>query len=317
MSSFRNAPRFCPSILILATPADVEGMWECQGLNGDEFMVPDTNLRTMAHPIQRNDNNGAGVYAMVIDNVAAQGYRIDHVEGVVEFEDGESKPLKEFVETAVRVDDQGRTICSFMDPLHEQHQACRERNAYAHILDIQETIAAARQKGFTPEVGMYDIITSGLEDHVSFFERMQAAMAPSWSDDAIESLERTGAPAQTWTEIKDHPGYTNDQVRVMFRNLMEPYIGEFPVERVKMIAAEPGSDLCSFIELALPRLASNEPFRAPNLIVDYETSEVEVFGDEHVGAIVFSDVMGVYAYAWPKQPGHELDADLGDGAPAP
>ena len=302
MPSFRNAPKAKPAVLVVATPSDAPGMWDCTAGEEDVFPISDELLRKFGHPIHRADNNGEGFYALALDGQEPVAYSIDHDAQIVEFENGETKPLKDFITGSVRVDKDGKTVCSFVEPLHVQYSICKEANAIAHLADVQQTVAHARGQGFSPNVGMYDIIVSGLEDEIPFFERMRAAMAPSWSEEAIAALERTGAPAHAWGEIKDHPHYTHEAVRVMFRDLMGPYIGAFPIERVKTIAGPPGANVEGLLELAFPRTATNAPFRAPNIMPGYETSDVAVFGDEHVEVIVFSDPVGVYAYAWPRQP---------------
>lgn len=314
MPNFRNAPKCRPAMLISAEPGDEARTWDVETRDGDRFVLQDVDLRRLGHPLQRADN-GAGIYALVSENKAPTGYVIDHREKMVALESGETMPLKAFLEGMVRVGLDGSTICAFIEPVHVQQQVLKEAGTkgLAHRYDLQESIDFMREQGFTTSVGMYDIVSAGLEDETPFMQRMMAATAPSWSDAALGAISAMPIPPQAWMEIKDHPHYNIDQVRAMFRQLMEPYIGTFPMERVKLVAAPPGTDLAVLVAEGIPHVGTNEPFRAGNIIVGYETSGVEHFEGDDVEAIVFSDAGGSYAYAWPRQPKPEPE----NGAPTP
>lgn len=317
MPNFRNAPKARPSLLIAVDPGDLPRTWDVETEDGDHFVLQDVDLRRLGHPLQRADN-GAGLYALVSETKPAMAYAIDHRERTVALEDGTTMPIEDFLRTMVRVKSDGCTICAFIEPFHVQQQACLEAGAegMVHRYDLQASIDFAREGGFREDVGMFDIVVSGLADETPFLQRMQNAMSPSWTPAALDTMSRMAIPPHAWREIKDHPNYNLDQVRAMFRNLMEPYIGAFPIERVKMVVAPPGAvDLAVLIGEGIPHVATREPFRAANIMIGYETSAVEHFEGDDVEAIVFSDPSGSYAYAWPRQP--KPDVDPAPGGPAP
>lgn len=302
MPDFRHRPKAIAGKFAMVAPQMGDGTWAYQTEEGETFRVSNEYFRQHAVVIDRNDD-GSGIYAMASDEQPARRYVLDHGAELVHFDDGTTFPIKEFLYSFIRVDDEGKPICAFVQPFHVQYEILRENGNLLHKHDLEEMVEKSRENGFNPGAGMYDIVTSGLEgDDKSFMDRMQSAMAPVWPNPSLDLIEATGLPLNIFQEIKDAPEYTQEAFRVLFETLMEPYIGEFPIERVKRVHLPEEYDLEGMIGGVLDRIATNAPFEVPNIIRGYQTSEVAHFGNDHIEAIVFSDAGGKYAYIWPTQP---------------
>jgi len=250
------------------------------------------------------DEAGNGLYA-VPDPLRKEARRflVDHKEGIVHVENGERPvPINDFIKHALRADSEGKPICSFMQPLHEQRQLCEGRtDGDLHLHDISAFAEAKRTSeavGDRIDAGLYDIVTSGLDDGLDFMEIMRKVTDASGKPVHETTALRMHMPAP-WHEIREFPQYMLAPIRALFGSYMEERLGEFPIERVSRLQAPVGFPLSLHFENFSEIVSEDDPFEGGNIIPGYRTSPVIHFRGEGFDAIVFSDFAGTYAYAWP------------------
>jgi len=314
MPNFKYSPHCIRTRLAVLEPALMAGngvgMWSGKTDEGP-IDITAGELRERGHAIQVTDG-GAGFYAIRETDAPTLQYDIDWTTETVSLSDGTEMPLEAFREGAVRATPEGKILCSFLLPLHEQHRICREAGTGGrlHNQDLAAFATHSRAEGFTPETGMYDIVTSEMPDKLSDMEAMMAAGARAVTETApiFARLEEMGIPRQAWVKLSSVPQFGIEQVRATYRALMEPYIGDIPIEDVSMIIADEAI-LTACLDAAADKLTINEPFTGGNIIPDYRTSPVRHYVSEGMEAIVFTDPMGAYAYTWAPGPKPEAEPD--------
>lgn len=253
------------------------------------------------------NEDGSGLYA-VIDETRTDGARrfvINYETETVHIENGgRSISITDFFANAVRTDRNGRAICSFMQPLYEQYSICQEKSAEtSHLLDISES-ASKRRASETPvhrmDANLYDMVTSGMDDNMSFVELMARISAKG--KPTYETMGLSEMVEGEWAEIRDFPSMMIAPIRAIFGHYMNDLIGDFPFERVSRLHMPVGTDLAMLLEEHAEIVSVDVPFEGGNMIPGYKTSDVAHFRGENFEAIVFSDMMGTYAYAWQPEP---------------
>lgn len=302
---FKHCPSFAfADHALLELQAD--GTWS--GVDGDGIKVGFTDGQMAGALPLSVDQGGKGLYA-VMDGLRGgeiRRFSPDYANGIVHVE-GAGRPMaaEEFFRNAVRTDRDGKAVCSFLQPLHEQYSLCREvPGGDAHCMDIADAAEARRNSETAAEkvnVGLYDAVSSGISDGLTFMELIGKVTARSGRPvhDCFGLAETL--PGQ-WAEIREFPQYMMGAVRALFGSYMDERIGGFPLERVSRLHAEPGTPLAMKIEEIAELVSSDEPFDGGNVVRGYRTSPVGHYRGEGFDAIVFSDFAGTYAYAWPTPP---------------
>lgn len=312
---FSHRPTFAFAGHALLRMAE-DGRWEGIDSDGVEVVHSDDEM-ARAIPVVV-DGDGQGLYA-IPDEVRTESRRfnVDREKGLVHIEGG-ARPLsfKEFAGNAVRTDKDGKPICSFLHPLHEQYSLCREaKGGDMHCMDIADEADAIRKSenvGDQIEAGLYDAVASGLTDGMGFMDLM-ARVTARGGRPVHERFGLSEALPGQWAEIREFPQYMIDGVRALFGSYMDERIGEFPLERISRLHAPPGAPVAEMLDGVAEFVAADEPFDGGNIIRGYRTSPVARYKGDGFEAIVFSDMAGTYAYAWPDRPEPEARPAPGMG----
>lgn len=282
-----------------------DGRWHGVDADGIEVSYLDAVVsRALAVAV---NGDGQGLYALPDPARGGESRRFvaDRGKGVVHVEGGgRPLPSAEFKKFAVRADQDGKPICSFLQPLHEQYSLCREaKGGDIHCLDIADEAEAMRTSekvGDRVDAGLYDAVSSGLTDGMDFMELM-ARVTARGGKPVHERFGLDKALPGQWAEIRQFPQYMIDGVRALFGTYMEDRIGEFPLERISRLHAPPGAPVAEMLDEVADFVSADEPFDGGNVIRGYRTSPVARYRGNGFEAIVFSDMAGTYAYAWPDR----------------
>lgn len=300
--NFKHCPSFIYADVALLSLQE-DGNWA--GVDADGVNVRFSEARMRASTPVATDGNGDGLYAVVDDLRAGESFRfvIDRATDLVHVENSERPiPYETFVRCAMRADDDGKPICSFLIPLHEQYSLCRERpGGDKHcmaIADEAEALRATNKVGDLINVGLYDAVSSGITDGLSFVELMQKVTAKGGRPVHEKYGLDEALPGQ-WAEIRAFPQYMMGPIRALFGSYMDERIGDFPLERISRLHAPRGAPIAMYLDEVAELVSVDEPFDGGNVIRNYRTSEVAHYRGNGYDAIVFSDMAGTYAYAWP------------------
>lgn len=299
---FRNCPSFAFADHALLSMQE-DGAWA--GVDADGVAVTYTVAQMAGAVHIAVDGNGDGLFA-VMDGVRGgetARFIVDRAKAAVHIENApRPMPFEQFVQNAVRTDADGKAICSFIQPLHEQYSLCRERRGgEAHCMDIADQAEAMRQEASVPELvdlGLYDAVSSGISDGLTFVELMQNVTARGGKPVHERFGLEEALPGQ-WAEIREFPQYMMGPIRALFGSYMDERIGEFPLERVSRMHASLGRPVAMHLEEIAELVSVDEPFEGGNVIQNYRTSPVGHYRGDGFDAIVFSDMAGTYVYAWP------------------
>jgi len=305
---FRHCPAFAFADHAVVSQQQ-DGSWA--GVDADGVPVSYSADEMDGAVAMLDDGNGRGLFA-VPDAVRAgeiRRFSIDHAAGVVHIEGAaRAMPMRQFFRHAVRVDPQGKPVCSFMQPLHEQYSLCRDRQGCeSHCMDVADLAENMRRSDKVADLidaGLYDAVASGLDDGMSFMDVMARVTArggrPVHETFGLEDV----LPGQ-WNEIREFPQYMMAPIRALFGTYMEERIGDFPLERISRLHAPAGTPLAMHVEAVAELVSTDEPFEGGNIIRGYRTSPVGHYRGDGFDVIVFSDMAGTYAYAWPTPPAPE------------
>lgn len=309
--NFAGCSKFVFSDLVVLRQKN-NGDWEGSYVEGDTVQYSNEQLNNAICIIPDNEE-GIGMWAVrdPFRNDAIR-YSIDFNEKVVHIEGGSRPmPLEEFQKSAIRVTDDGKSLCSFMQTLNDQYAACHGvAGAEMHIMDIGMTAQQLRDSDKVEDkynVGMFDIVSSDLRDGLSFMDLMakiNSKNAPTYESLGLKDLYSDHHDGR-WFEIREHPQFMVEQIRALFGSYMDNLLDGFPIERVSCLQLPAGQPLAMFIEEHADLVSQDAPFEGGNIIPGYRTSPVGHYRgyndekDEHFDVIVFSDFMGTYAYAWP------------------
>lgn len=299
---FKHRPTFAFATHALIEMAG-DGRWRGVDADGVETAYSDDEVgRAVA---VATDGEGRGLYAIPDEARMGENRRfiIDRDKGVVHIEGAaRALPVDEFMKCAVRTDRDGKPVCSFLHPLHEQYALCRgAKGGEAHCMDVADEAEAIRNTGKVGDMvnaGLYDAVASGLSDGMGFMDLM-ARVTARGGRPVHERFGLGEALPGHWAEIREFPQYMIDGVRALFGNYMDGLIGEFPLERISRLHAPPGAPVAELLDGIADFVAADEPFDGGNVIRGYRTSPVARYRGEGFEAIVFSDMAGTYAYAWP------------------
>lgn len=315
---FRHCPSFAfADHAVLLQRQD--GSWGGVDADGVPATYSDEEMAAAVTLLDYGDGKGLFAVPDATRGGETRRFKIDHAAGLVHIEGAaRSMPMNQFFRHAVRVDPQGIPVCSFMQPLHEQYLLCRERpGCESHCFDIADLAEAMRKSEAVSDlidVGLYDVVSSGLDDGMPFMEVMARVTARSGRP-VHETFGLDRALPGDWAEIREFPQYMMAPIRALFGSYMQERIGEFPLERVSRLHAPPGTPLAMRLEAIAELVSTDEPFDGGNVIRGYRTSPVAHYRGDGFDAIVFSDMAGTYAYAWPTQPGPVAGPSIPEARP--
>lgn len=298
---FSNSPFFRFSSHVLARPGG-DGRWDAVDEEGLGSRIDESDFAGALELAAAED--GTGLYAIVDPSSPARKFRADYASGKVHVEDGgRTMDVGEFAKHAVRTGSDGTPICSMRQPLHVQYEKCREAGDMAHCLDVADMADAMRKSAHVPDqvgAGMYDIVSSGIDDGLSFMELM--ARVTARGDRAVHEGTALGTafPGGRWAQIRDFPQYMMAPVRALFGSYMEEIAGEYPLEKVSRLHAPPGAPVAAMLDAVAEFVEEDPPFEGGNIVPGYRTSPVARYRGEGFECIVFTDMAGTYVYAWPS-----------------
>ena len=311
MPSFKASPHAVIGNICEVVASDFRGnvveAYNVTGFGiGSARMTP-KDLRDRSRSLLR-DEAGNGLYVVKPEGEKPRRFEIDYKSGVVDFDDGSQIDIELFMHQGLRTDADGKILCALSEPLVTQFESLKEAGSKAalHLHDLAALAAIRREETLSTEIGMYDIAASGLEDEVdimtSFENRSRAETAYQVAPTLFDAMAENGLPPQAWIECHAHPHFGMEQVRSLFRQLLGPFTQDFPVERVMMVAAPSAEMIIDILDASADLIETHEPFTAPNIMPGYATSEVRRYRRDGAEVVVFSDIGGAYAYAWPIQP---------------
>lgn len=307
---FATAPRCILSALTYVAP--VEGGWQTVNDGGDRGELSDADLHRRCVAVNAADN-GEGIYSVVaaseLPNV--RRFVLNGHEKTVSLEGFEEDiAIDEFRKMAVRADAEGRIICSMAETLVAQMDKCREagadRNA-DHLMDIRETAQSYANSEDEYELydhHSYDLETSGLTDGLGYIDLLTKITRIGHADGPVHERFGLEQALPGWQEVRGLHGYMKTQIRHAFDAFMRDLLGEFPDDRVSMIARPRGVQISEALEEAGFALEGMlPPFDGGNMIPGYRTSDVGFHRANGVDVVVFTDFIGTYAYSWPTEEG--------------
>lgn len=290
------------------------GRWSGVDLDGASVSYSDSQMQDSYEV--RAFENGEGVY-VVKDPLRPDpvSYEMDYENLTVQIESEEEGSNADmhydyFRKHALRVDQNGKIICPLSDPLHVQKALCEERGGeYDHLLDIQQladVLHNSDEIGKRTEGSMYYLVTSGIDDGLSFLDVMKkvtdASFIPVHKRPGLNDLDMFH-----WHEIRTLPTFMQGSVRGVFNHLMGDLIDDVPIEQVSLLpfpheAEEEITTALRELTQVADWMERRPPMSGSNFIPNYSTSEVDVYRGEGFEVAVFSDFAGKYLYAWPTPP---------------
>lgn len=309
MTNFKASPHgivgnFC-EVVASHFRGNVVEAYNVTGYGTGATRMTTADLRDRARSLVR-DEAGNGLYVVKPVEGKHQRYNVDYKTGLVEFEDGSQVDIETFMHQGLRTDVDGKILCAVSEPLLQQFEVLKEAGGKAtlHLHDLASLAAIRREETLSTEIGLYDIAASGLEDEVDImtsYENRSGETAYSVAPTLFDDLADNGLPPQMWIECHAHPMFSSEQVRSLFRQLLGPFTQDFPVERV-MLTAGPHHKIMAAMDASADLIEIHPPFTAPNIMRGYATSDVRRYRRDGAEVVVFSDMGGAYAYAWPVQP---------------
>lgn len=312
--NFKNAPFFSYANILFLAPMP-NGSYHGLDEDKEPIVVPANTIEKTLFPLY-TDANDIGVY-IKIDELRRPFKASFNSEKGNYFVESEENKIDNFVpinyddfrKSVVRVDSEGKYICSLSLPLHEQLEAVKRFNAGSHLSDIQDNILYLREQeddNKKMEVGFYDIQTSELDDGLTIMDVINRI-----NDNSKKPLFEThpffkefGKQIQ-WFEIKRLGTYQLSAVRVIFKEFLKNRIGDFPIENIVMTVLPKEFELDLLIENSADLISSDKPFEMGNIMPGYKTSNVRTYNSNGLEIIVFEDMMAKYAYAYPST--HKLE----------
>ncbi|MGU3402085.1 hypothetical protein [Methylobacterium brachiatum] len=239
----------------------------------------------------------------------------------------------------VRVGEDGQVLCGAGGPMLEQlHRIGRGNESGArHIADIRAIragIGAADRIAPTDTryaVHYFDLYDSGVVDDVVPQESLEAYRSPSIAyhdgeeggaglpvpvDPSMVPHDRTferhigeimreeAGMHVYFEEIRTGAVYRNPTIRGVMREQMSPYLGGFPMEHVMRAQAprDPEGHAAFVAFWSEGEVVMDVPVQTHPSQPGYRTEPGHVFRRDGWDALVFSDAMGTYAYAFPSPP---------------
>lgn len=309
--NFAGCPKFAFSELVVLRQKS-DGSWEGAQVEGHEVHYSDAEMNGAICLIPENEH-GLGMWAVIdAQRHDTLRYSIDFSKKVVMVEGGTRPiPLDEFNKSAIRVTEAGKPLSSFMQTLDVQYTSCHGvSGAELHIMDIGLTAQNLRTSEEAVDkysAGMYDIVSSDLNDGLSFLDvmaKINAKNTPTYETLGLKKLYSDHHKGE-WKEVREFSQYMIGSIRALFGNYMEEHLQGFPIERVSCLQLPAQAPLAMFIEEHADLVSEDPAFEGGNLMPDYKTSPVGHYRgyneetEEHFDVIVFSDFMATYAYAWP------------------
>ncbi len=262
-------------------------------------------------------------------------------EGVQIWIQGEEAPRLwlEARHDMARAGEDGSVLCSAGGPMMEQfHRIGRgNENGARHIEDIRQiraSIGDATRIAPTEtrhQVHFFDLQDSGIVDTVVPQERIDqygggryalhygeddAADLPVPVDPSIVPHDRTferhigeimraeAGMRIHFEEVRNGPPYRDPTIRGVMREQMSPYLGGFPMEHVmRAVAPRDPEGHAAFMQFwSEGEVVMDVPVQTHRSQPGYRTEPGHVFRRDGWDALVFSDAMATYAYAFPSPP---------------
>jgi hypothetical protein len=236
----------------------------------------------------------------------------------------------------VRVGEDGQVLCDVGSPMLQQLQQIGRgnENGARHIADIRAGIGAADRIAPTNtryDVHFFDLHDSGVVDTVVPQERLEAYGGPgiayAYGDESDADLPVPVDPSIVphdrsferhigqimreeagmylhFEEIRTGYPYRNPTIRGVMREQMSPYLGGFPMEHVLRSQAprDPEGHAAFLAFWNEGEIVMEVPVQTHPSQPGYRTEPGHVFRRDGWDALVFSDAMGTYAYAFPSPP---------------
>lgn len=295
--NFENQPKFVFSSVINVYRDDEDSTWIGFDEDGLEISLDEDEMQNALHI-------GAGLYALIdpLRKDDVRRFYLNDETGNVHIEDGGSHlSLEEFIGMSVRVDDEGRPIVPMCASLHTQYIACKEGQHTDHLHNLSAMARHIHEKypnNF--DSSMYFLVSADIDDGLTTemaLQRMENKTPPSY-----ESLGLSAVIDGPWSEIIDYPQYLHAPVRSLFGRFLGDRIGEFPIEKIARMHVAHDTPLEDILGASAELIRVDQPFDGSDIVPGYRTSEVSCFRGDNFDAIVFSDMMGKYVYAWPTPP---------------
>lgn len=265
------------------------------------------------------------VVAVITQSAQPIPFHADYDDGTMSTPVGEFD-LPHFRRSFIRCDEEGNLVGTFFDPAWLQLKDAVAADSTAHRNDIAEMVLA-RRRGSTVadeiEWRLFDIAQSEASDGLSTAEVLERARTvndrPFHLAQGLEglvALEHETYPngddghaiklvLEGWHEIRVFPQYMIAGVRALFTKFMGDLIGDTPIEEVVRLHYPRGEmdAICEvFTQEGFDEAPELPPFRDEHMMRGgYETSIVRNFRNKGCAVVVFEDLNGAYAYAFPAQ----------------
>nr|WP_250808055.1 hypothetical protein [Neorhizobium tomejilense] len=311
-TDFKHAPHCTLASLAHVYPVD-ENTWESVNDGGDVTRFHTSEFRRRCLSVFSTET-GEGIYSVVSEKElgVARRYVVNVADKTVSLE-GFEEPidLAEFRKLGVRTDKDGKLISSMASGLMDQWHKCNESGvADDHLIDIRmmaEAYIGSEDEFEQLDHHSYNLETSGVTDGLDFTQLMAKITAIGHPEGPAHVRFPLNEAFEGWKEVRELPGYMKGPIRVAFDAFMREMLGEFPDDRVSMVAVPRGAanaQLSEMLEQAGFDLEGMlPPFQGGNMIPNYVTGDVAFHRARGVDVIVFSDFVGTYAYAWPTEEG--------------
>jgi regulator of extracellular matrix RemA (YlzA/DUF370 family) len=312
---FKNAPNCTLASLAYVMPSE-GGRWQTVNDGGDVNVLEDADFNRRCQAIARADN-GEGVYSIVAPTElgVARRYVLNADQKTVSLEGFEEDiDLAEFRRMAVRATPSGAILASFAQTFTDQWNKCTESGvAQDHLMDIRmmaETYIGSEDPYELHDYRMYSLQTGGMTDGLDFMALMAKINAIGHPEGPTHDRFPLKEAFDGWQEVRSLPTYMVGGVRFAFDLFMRDMLGDFPDDRVTMVALPKGEDaqFSEKLEEAGFELSGMlKPFNGRNVLPGYKTGDVAFHRARGVDIVVFSDFAATYAYAWPTEEGGKFE----------
>ncbi|MCV9963811.1 hypothetical protein OIU34_18195 [Pararhizobium sp. BT-229] len=313
-SKFKNAPHCTLASLAYVLPME-DGRWQTVNDGGDVNVLEDADFHRRCQVIASAEN-GEGVYSVIAPTElgVARKYVLN-ADKTVSL-DGFEEPidLAEFRKMAVRSTADGKVLASLAQTLTDQWNKCTEsRVADDHLMDIRmmaEAYIGSEDPYELHDYRMYSLQTGGMTDGLDFMALMAKINAIGHPDGPTHERFPLKEAFEGWQEVRNLPTYMSGGVRFAFDLFMRDMLGEFPDDRVTMVALPKGDDAQfseKLEEAGFDLVGMLKPFEGGNVLPGYRTNDVAFHRARGVDIVVFSDFAANYAYAWPTEEGGKFE----------